>query len=347
VRLRACRSHPPAHMQARRPLLVFLSLLSIALVLACSGELGGPGSTATGPVADESLPPAGVADRGDDPAVVALDIAGEVVCSGVLVAPDALLTARRCAAVTSMQGQCPDGGPRIVTTLAPQSLHVLVGDKVTGTEERARGRQIVVPDDDPSCGADVAIVLLDTPIDDIEPMTIRPTGAAKGDGLRTTDFVRLGGAPALDKLVRDHAMVLDVTPTEIAIGEACLTVPGGPAIDEATVEVVGVASRPGGSDCASAGALDMYTRTDTLLPFIGDALARLALPSRSSAGEDKTKKGAVDVGATCLRGVDCAAGVCVTDGLREYCSRMCGAHDRCPSLFSCKGASGGAWICAE
>jgi hypothetical protein len=341
-------------MQGRPRVFALAAVVSVALVLACSGELGAPASSAaTGPAADESLPPAGVADRGDDPAVVALDVGdvtGGVVCSGVIVAPDAVLTARRCAAVTSMVEQCPQGGPRVVTMLDPGSLHVLVGDRVTGTEERARGRQILVPDDDPSCGADVAVVLLDTPIDDIEPMTIRPTGAATGDGLRTVDFVRVGGAAALDKLVRDHAMVLDVTPTELGIGEACLTLPGGPAIDEATVEVVGVASRPGGPACASPGAFDTYTRTDTLLPFLGDVLARLALPSGSSTGQDRTKKGAVDVGATCLRGSDCAAGVCVTEGLREYCSRPCGPHDRCPTLSRCQSGGGdarGASICVE
>jgi hypothetical protein len=178
-------------------------------------------------------------------------------------------------------------------------------------------------------------------------MSVRGTGAAKGDGLRTVAFDRPGGAPASDKLVRDHALVLDVTPTELQIGEACLTSAGGPAIDESTVEVVGVASRSGESGCAGPGAFDVYTRTDTLLPFIADSLARFALAPGPSTGQEKTKKGAVDVGATCLRGVDCAAGVCVTDGLREYCSRPCSTHDRCPTHFGCKKSAGGSWVCAE
>jgi trypsin len=329
----------------------FWELPLFALLLACSGEMSTPVTSSTGaPSADQVLPPAGVQDRSDDPAVVAIDVGGRVVCSGALVAPDIVLTARRCVAVTALQTECPAGPSQIVTTLAPQSIRILVGDKVTSAQERARGREIVAPPGDVLCGADIALVLLDTPIDEIQPLSVRATGAARGDHLRTVGFVRLGGASVLDKLVRDHLAVFDATATELRIGEGCHTSAGGPAIDESTAEIVGVASRGGGSTCTGGSHFDVYTRADAFLWFVGDALARsgfVASSSGSTKGKEKTKKGPVDMGANCARGDDCAAGVCVTAGSQEYCSRTCDPHDRCPARFRCKRPEKGAWVCVE
>jgi hypothetical protein len=290
------------------------------------------------------MPLAGVPDRGDDPAVVAIDAGGPAVCSGTLIAPDAVLTSRRCVSVTSLASSCPDGGPAVIASLAPASLRVLVGDTAVGSQERARGRQIVVVDDADACGEDVAVLLLDLPIDDIQPLGVRPTGAAQGDALRTVAYAAVAGGVAPIKLVRDNAIVADVSPALLAVAEACAKGAGGPAIDDASVEVVGVASLPGQSGC-SAGAVEQYTRADVVLPFVNDALARYALSPASSTGQEKTKKGDVDVGAACVRGEDCAAGVCATDGDRTYCSRTCDAHDRCPTHFRCRQSAEGPSIC--
>ncbi len=326
---------------------LLVGLVVVFAMVACAGEVSSPtGSLSDAPVADEALPPAGVPDRGDDPAVVAIDTGGVLVCSGALVAPDAVLTSRRCASVTAMAA-CPDGSARTVTSLAPQSLRILVGDQVTGAEERARGRQIIVPDGDPECGPDIAIVLLDTPIDDIEPLAVRTTGAAKGDPLRTAGYVNLGGSAGPVKRVRDNALVVDLSPAELHIGEACSAGAGGPAIDAATADIVAIASRSGTSGCGGAGAFDVYVRADAFLTFIEGALDAFALAPGSAAGKAKTAKGDVDVGAPCVQGGDCAAGVCATDGAREYCSRTCDAYDRCPPRWRCKLSAGGAWICAD
>ncbi|MDB4997114.1 MAG: hypothetical protein JWM74_4546, partial [Myxococcaceae bacterium] len=40
----------------------------------------------------------GVPDRGRDPAVVAIDVGGEGLCTGTLIAPNVVLTARHCVA---------------------------------------------------------------------------------------------------------------------------------------------------------------------------------------------------------------------------------------------------------
>ncbi|HEY4014674.1 MAG TPA: trypsin-like serine protease [Polyangiaceae bacterium] len=318
------------------------ALLFACFGAACSGGIGASPAPSSAPTFLQATPLAGIPDRGDDPAVVAIDAGGPAVCTGTLIAPDAVLTSRRCVSVTSLASSCPDGGPAVVAMLAPESLRVLAGDTATGVEERARGRQVVIEDDAVACGDDVAVLLLDTPIDDIQPLAVRPTGAAQGDALRTVEYATIAGGSAPVRLVRDNALVTDVSPASLTVAEACAKGGGGPAIDEASVEVVAVASLPAG--CGAAAA-ELYTRADVVLPFVADTLARDALEPATSTGQEKTKKGDIDVGAACVRAEDCAAGVCVTDGQREYCSRTCDAHDRCPTHWRCQRSMEGPWIC--
>jgi Trypsin len=327
----------------------FFLCVALALLSACSGETSVPPTSANNlPSADVAVPPPGIADRGDDPAVVAIDVGGQGFCSGALVAPDVVLTARRCVTNVPSLARCAGGGgSQSASPLAPPSIRIFVGDGVAPLQERARGRDLVVPSSGAACGADIALVLLDTSIDEIMPLVVRATGAAKGDRLRTVDFPSLGSAPALDKLVRDHLPVVDATAAELGIGEACAIAAGGPAIDETTGEIVGIASHGGPSGCAGEGALHLYARTDVSLPLIGEALAKSSAPIGPTTGKKKTKKGPIDVGANCARAGDCAAGVCVTERLQEYCSRTCDPHDRCPAHFRCQMTPAGAAVCVQ
>jgi hypothetical protein len=281
----------------------------------------------------------GVPDRGDDPAVVAL-VGGHTPCSGALIAADVVLTARRCVVAAAQAVECPTGLAELAVLLAPESLRILVGDPSAAVGERARGRAIVAPRLDTLCGSDIALVLLDAPIDDIQPLSVRATGAAKGDHLRTASFVAPANARA-DKLVRDHLPVLDATATELRIAEACEVTAGGPALDESTGQIVAVASRPVGPSCRGANALDVYTRADAFLSTIAEALAKSTAGASGARGKKKTKKGPIDMGANCVRGSDCAAGVCVTERAQEYCSRTCQLHDRCPVRYRCQASQGG------
>ena len=104
-------------MPPRQLLLAFLACAVAAIgagVLACSGELGAPpGALAQAPVAEVVAPVAGVPDRGSDPAVVAVESAGAVVCAGALVAPDVVLTARHCVTTGGVDlfVRAAQGGP--------------------------------------------------------------------------------------------------------------------------------------------------------------------------------------------------------------------------------------------
>ena len=66
-----------------------------------------------------------------------------------------------------------------------------------------------------------------------------------------------------------------------------------------------------------------------------------------ASGQAKQKKGAVDLGASCSRGSDCAAGVCAIYGGSQYCTRPCSVHDACPTKNRCMNTQQSATACIE
>jgi hypothetical protein len=319
---------------------LFVALAAFAASVACSGEPVPASPAVNAPSVDMMVPPPGIPDLGYDPAVVAIDAGRASACAGTLIAPDIVLTARHCVTATGAPLRCPaDGAQPADVPAAPGSLRVLVGDEVSTASERARARAVIVPPDAGPCGADVAVLLLDQPIDDVKPLVVRPTGAAKGDHVRTVAFTRSEEYDQAKRL-RDHIAVSATTASELQLAESMNGSGGGPALDEATVEVLGVVSRT--DDEAAA---DVYTRSDAFLSLVESALAQSISAGTSQASARKPTKGPVDMGANCVRGADCAAGVCVTDAARQYCSRTCGADDRCPAHFRCEVSDERQQIC--
>jgi len=76
-----------------------------------------------------------------------------------------------------------------------------------------------------------------------------------------------------------------------------------------------------------------------------DAELAQANPERRIVGAAREKKGPVDMGAHCTFGVECAAGICVTEATRRYCSRSCSPHDHCPAHFRCETSAQGSPVC--
>jgi hypothetical protein len=330
---------------------VTLSAIALAGFTACSTPAPPPlpsSSTVSSVEVDQVEAVNGIPDpTNDDPAVLALEVAGTELCTATLIAPDVILTARHCVSETAAIITCPSSQPQVLSDRPPSSLRVLSGNDVSTAKELALGKQIFVPSTDEICDADIALVLLDKAIKTVDPLDIGTAGVATGEFVNSVGYGRPDdGGPAGTKLVREHVEVLETTTTEFVVGEAtCQGDSGGPALDETTGEVLGVVSR-GGPTCDGPGVRNIYTRVDAFSALIAEALASSA--SGADAGTGKPKKTKTDAGATagqpplggpCTTGADCATGVCVDDKGTQYCSRTCSSTDHCPTHFECTAAS--------
>ncbi len=301
-------------------------------MLACSGAPAPVGTVASVTV---SVVPAvrGVLDRGMDPAVVALEVGDAGVCSGVLIAPDVLLTARHCTAVVAPGASCPAHGPQILSQLNPASFTVLMGDEVASAVAVAQGLDVFVPSTDVLCDADIALVLLDRPIETVTPAVVEGVGAAKGQHVRTVGY----GGPPGDKLLREHVPVVFTSSYELVVAEApCIGAGGAAAFDETTGHVVGTLARFG--PCGAPAPYDVYTRTDVFFALVEEALAS-SVDSGKKQSHSNTKD-PTDIGGACSTGSDCGAGVCIDVGSAQYCSRSCTVTDKCPSDYKCELVAG-------
>lgn len=232
-----------------------------------------------------------VADaRGD--AVVRLEIdhresGAKELCSGTLVAPDVVLTARHCIAVRDLAQPRPEcrAGAWVDTpdsvyvgNVPPGAIHVITGRSIAadpaggvvggaaapsfdGAPVAAVGARIVDDGAGSMCGHDVAVIVLDHPVD--APTTsIRPGPPVVGERLTAVGWGRTESGYPLAKQMRTDIPVLAVgaglftytrsngTVLSAALAEGELAVcesvcngdSGGPLLDDAGL-VVGVVSR--------------------------------------------------------------------------------------------------------
>ncbi len=301
----------------------------------------------------------GVADRGRDPAVIAIDIGGEALCSGSLIAPRVVLTARHCVSNTTESVECPAQGSQITSNRSPKTLSILLGDDASTAELVAQGKEVVVPKSDVLCDHDIAAIVLDRDVTGVSYIKVSKTGAVKDHFVRAVGYGETtDNGPAGSKLLREHVEIQTVTAAEFEVGEAtCNGDSGGPALDETSGELLGVVSR-GGPSCEGTGVHNIYTRADAFASdVIAAALAKASEgdsdpdagvyspPTKVDAGSSSTSKPGTDMGAKCAKGADCSTGVCVKNGSAEYCSRTCGSGDRCPNGYHCTSVSGGKEVC--
>lgn len=224
----------------------------------------------------------GAASSAAQDAVVMLRIGEEALCSGTLVAPNLVLTARHCVSQTDEGIACaPDGHALAGGVVGPDrpvgELVVYTGRKSQSVVPAAHAARIFHDDAVNLCNHDLALLLLDREVSDVSPAPLRlqdntkagESVTAVGWGLTTKDAI-----PSA-RQQRRSVPILDVGPSaetpahDMVVGESiCSGDSGGPALSQRGA-VIGVVSyggngsydpsRPSAS-CVGASARNTYTR---------------------------------------------------------------------------------------
>jgi MYXO-CTERM domain-containing protein len=202
-------------------------------------------------------------------------------CSGTLIAPDVVLTAKHCvAAVQRDDFQCTGSGDLVATgdagvfgaTFAPETISIYVG-RERAAEPSARAKKVFAAETTQACRDDVALIVLDQGITGVAFPAVRrqrstrvgekvlltgygPDSTVEDQGRREVRDVRIADVG------KDTDDIAATTPSRSFVvpgNTVCFGDSGGPAFASDTGALVGVYSRKTG-DC-----YDRFTRNTYML----------------------------------------------------------------------------------
>jgi MYXO-CTERM domain-containing protein len=253
---------------------------------------------------------------------------GFEACSGTMLAPQLVLTARHCLAKTSTAVQCSPSGAtvqgNVSTDFDPSSVLVFGGvnrpQTQAAVDQASQGKKTFDDGSGTLCNHDVALLLLDKPVigANIAPIrldSVAPVGETMtivGWGETTTQSLppirqQRPGVKVIASGVTDG-----VGSTEFVLGEgSCEGDSGGPAF-AATGAVVGVSSR-GGNDTNASGAAGCVNAVNIYTAPLG--FKSMILQAYQEAGQQPWLEGQPNPnlaaeGAACSANQDCQSSSC-------------------------------------
>ena len=280
--------------------------LSFALA-ACAAPVGDsaePSETAKHSIVGGTPSPA------SQDATVLVSEAGSATCTGVLIAPNLVLTARHCVTYYDAASEC--GAP--LRGEVPTSLITIsVGVHASPHAPAARATRFFVPAAPDLCGDDIALIALDDDVNAVSPAKIRFSPLAvdelatalgygtQGSGRHQRSDVKVlavGPASARYRTSAGYDLPMNVPANEVATTEStCYGDSGGPLLDTLG-QVVAVASRGLDELCVdrptlwtTLGAHEAMIRNAAAT--VGHPLAEATVPSRRT-GTTSAASGSAD-----------------------------------------------------
>jgi secreted trypsin-like serine protease len=252
----------------------------LGLTLACLAISCAPSATRERTAARSDAIIAGQESGGEQDAVVLLYLSTRnQTCTGTMVAPNLLVTARHCVGDTDQDG--------IVSDYAPSDLRVFVGPNALSslredeTKPATRGKELVVAPGK-TLYPDVAFLVLEDSLATPVAAVRLSGGVAVGETLGVIGYgVDASGERPHTRMQRSGLVVSQIGPGRSGIGEpimrgelvfgeaACSGDSGGPAFSEDTGALVAIASRVGNGEeptadspasfCVGETTDDIYT----------------------------------------------------------------------------------------